>query len=75
MKRVYQTHYKYNVCKMSYAPLHSSLIIFHETLSYLTGNSLCVIQNNNFQRKMCYALVKQKLGQQGEANLSNNTVM
>ena len=59
----------YNACKMSYTPLLSSLIIFCETLCCLNGNSLCVIKNNSFQRKMCYALGKQKLGQQGEANL------
>ena len=59
----------YNACKMSYAPLLSSLIIFCETLYYLNGNSLCVIKNDSIQRRMYYALVKQRLGQQGEANL------
>ena len=47
----------YNACKMSYALLLSSLIIFCETLYYLNGNSLCVIENDSFQREMCYALV------------------
>ena len=59
----------YNTCKMSYALLLSSLIIFCETLCYLNGNSLCVIENDSSQRKMCYALVKQRLGQQGKVNL------
>ena len=59
----------YNMCTMSYAPLLSSLIIFCETLCYLNGNSQCAIENDSFQRKMCYTLLKQKLGQQGEANL------
>ena len=47
----------YHACKTSYAPLLSSLIIFCETLSYLNGNSLHVIENDSFQRQMCYALV------------------
>ena len=59
----------YNTCKMSYAPLLSGLIIFCETLCYLNSNSMCMIKTDSFQREMCYALVKQKLGQQDEANL------
>ena len=47
---------------MSYAPLLSSLIIFCETLCYLNSNFTCMIENDIFQRKMCYTLVKQKLG-------------
>ena len=39
----------YDACKMSYAPLLSSLIIFCETLCYLNGNSLRVIKNDSFQ--------------------------
>ena len=47
-----------NACKTSYAPLLSSLIIFCETLCYLNGNSLYVIENDSFQRQMCCALIK-----------------
>ena len=59
----------YNMCKMSYAPLLSSLIIFCETLYYLNGNLLCVIENNSFQRKCVTHWLSKKLGQQDKANL------
>ena len=47
----------YNTCKMAYAPFLLSLIIFCETLCNLNGNSLCVIENDSFQRRMYYVLV------------------
>ena len=47
-----------NMCKLSYAPLLSSLISFCETLCYLNGSSLYVIENDSFQRQKCYALNK-----------------
>ena len=53
---------RYNTCKMSYAPPHSILIIFYKTLCYLMVISQCMIENDIFQRKMCYTLVNKKLG-------------
>ena len=74
-----------NMCKLSYTPLLSSLIIFCEMLCYLNGNSLCVIKNDSFQRQNVLHIKQkvdqQNLGQHGEANLSqqyctiSNTVL
>ena len=64
------------MCKRAHALWYSSLIISCKTLCYPIGISQHVIENDNYQRKMCCMLVikKAKPCPQGIANLNNDTV-
>ena len=61
---------RYNMCKMSYAPSHSSLMIFCKTLCYPIGISQYMIENDSFQRKMCCTLVNKRLSHAYRAELT-----
>ena len=64
-------------CKRAHTPWYSSLIIFCKTMCYPIGILQWVMENDNFQRKMCCMLVSKKAKPcpQGGANINKDTVM